>query len=242
MAMRSSSDCRHRVSTSRACGALALNASRMSVGSVGRPPGLPDYPSESDHWRYVSTSCYVPVLRCSGTRSTLCRRQGPDQGTLRGSRDLEQLVSLGGTGTVEELKFPPSMPWMEPERACFISALIEVASSGLRTYRQQAESSVVAAGSRTRRSSGPDHRRRRREPWPFRHAIGKPPVACARRGCDLQQIVVRLDHGKRSRSARIGEAASTVANDQMLEAARPAAASTGPKGCAPEGDQRGKRD
>ena len=44
MAMRSSSDCRHRVSTSRASGALALNASRMSAGSFGRPPGLPDRP------------------------------------------------------------------------------------------------------------------------------------------------------------------------------------------------------
>jgi hypothetical protein len=41
MAMRSSSDCKHRVSTSRASCDLAWNISRISAASFGRPPGMP---------------------------------------------------------------------------------------------------------------------------------------------------------------------------------------------------------
>ena len=44
IAMRSSFDCKQRVKTSKASGALALNASRMSAGSFERPPGLPLWP------------------------------------------------------------------------------------------------------------------------------------------------------------------------------------------------------
>ena len=63
MAMRSSSDRRHLVSTSRASPALAWNISRISAGSFGRPPGLPLSPFLNNLCLYGSPSCYIPVLR-----------------------------------------------------------------------------------------------------------------------------------------------------------------------------------